>query len=182
VEINSISTDRILHASQSIFPLTMLPKSQLQTFLFHLLSQYCAANCIYGTADFPREAKIPVPTFGYDGLTGPLNWYGLNKATNFLCNLGTNQSPIVLNGSIATVPGSILNLTVKDYPNGAEFENLGTTLEVIAEGNLTYSGKTFPLSQFHFHTPSEHYIDREFYPMEWHWVFQTPSGRLICTH
>jgi carbonic anhydrase len=53
--------------------------------------------------------------------------------------------------------GADVQLTVNDMPDGAEFENLGTTIEVITQGGtLTVAGKTFELQQFHFHLPSEH--------------------------
>jgi carbonic anhydrase len=64
---------------------------------------------------------------------------------------------------------------VPDYPSRAEFENLGTNFEVVVNGTLVdgKSNTTLNLAQFHFHTPSEHQIDDEFYPMEMHWVFES---------
>jgi carbonic anhydrase len=138
--------------------------------------QHASANCAYGTMDFPREPQVPVSTFGYDYLIGPLNWFGLNQTANGLCNTGKTQSPIILNSSIPTVPGSSISVSIVDYPSGAEFENLGTNVEVVVNGSLTDGSKTFKLAQFHFHSPSEHRIEREFYPMEGHFVFQA-SGK-----
>lgn len=55
------------------------------------------------------------------------------------------------------IPASELTIDVPDFAEGTEFENLGTTVEVIAKGGtLAFSGKTFALQQFHFHLPSEH--------------------------
>jgi len=64
---------------------------------------------------------------------------------------------------------------VVDYPCGAEFENLGTNVEVVVNGTLVdgNSNTTFKLAQFHFHTPAEHRVNSEFYPMEMHWVFES---------
>jgi hypothetical protein len=133
------------------------------------------ANCAHGTSAFPRLPNISVSTFGYDALRGPLNWYGLNKTANIACEKGTNQSPIVVNSTISTVQGSTLNWTVQDYPDGAEFENLGTNVEVVVNGSLVdmISGISYSLAQFHFHTPAEHRVNDEFYPMEMHWVFES---------
>ncbi|CAH0054007.1 unnamed protein product [Clonostachys solani] len=132
-----------------------------------------SAACNYGTADFPREPNVPIGAFGYTGLDGPLNWYSLNKSANILCAEGHFQSPINLNSSIPVAPGNrSLTLNITSYAEGAEFENLGTTLEVPANGTFTTANNTYNLAQFHFHTPSEHRIDLEYYPMELHFVFQ----------
>ncbi|KAJ9610026.1 hypothetical protein H2200_006356 [Cladophialophora chaetospira] len=139
------------------------------------LASSVAANCAYGTSAFPRLPNVTVSTFGYDALKGPLNWFGLNKTANFACEEGSHQSPIVINSTIATVDGSTLTWTVQDYPDGAEFENLGTNVEVIVNGSLvdSNSGVEYSLAQFHFHTPAEHRVNDEFFPMEMHWVFES---------
>jgi len=54
----------------------------------------------------------------------------------------------------------------------AEFENLGTTLETIVDGTTTFAGKEFKLKQFHMHTPSEHRINDEYFPLEVHMVHE----------
>lgn len=125
--------------------------------------------CNYGTSSFAREPSVPVSTFGYTGLQGPLNWYGLN-ATNALCAKGDTQSPINL-ASASTIVDHV-TLKIPSYPKGAVFENLGTNVEVVVNGSLVDNGKTYNLAQFHFHTPGEHKIDLEFYPMETHFVFE----------
>jgi carbonic anhydrase len=53
-----------------------------------------------------------------------------------------------------------------------EFENLGTTIEVLANGTTSIAGSDFQLVQFHMHTPSEHHIDGEYHPLEVHMVHQ----------
>jgi carbonic anhydrase len=63
----------------------------------------------------------------------------------------------MVDGVFSLLQGSDIELTVNDMPDGAEFENLGTTVEVITQGgSLAVAGKTFELQQFHFHLPSEH--------------------------
>jgi carbonic anhydrase len=132
----------------------------------------CACN--YGTSHFPRAVSVPVNHFSYVGLSGPLNWYGLNKSANAMCALGMNQSPIDIGNSSGTsvASGTSIQLSIPDYPSGTIFENLGTTVEVVVNGSLVDAGKTYALKQFHFHTPSEHRIDDEYSPMEVHFVFQ----------
>jgi carbonic anhydrase len=67
----------------------------------------------------------------------------------------------------------------------AEFENLGTTVEVIANGSTEFANTTFNLKQFHFHSPSEHRINDEYFPLEMHMVHQSAGkfgllGSIIC--
>jgi len=135
-----------------------------------------SANCVYGTSTFPRREQVKVSTWGYDALKGPLNWYGLNETANYACDKGSKQSPIIIDSTVSVLSAStITNFSVVDYPCGAEFENLGTNVEVVVNGTLVdgNSNTTFKLAQFHFHTPAEHRINSEFYPMEMHWVFES---------
>ena len=62
---------------------------------------------------------------------------------------------------------------ILDIPQQAvEFENLNTTIEVVVNGTTTFGGSQFRLAQFHMHTPSEHRINREYFPLEVHMVHQ----------
>ena len=113
--------------------------------------------------------KIAVSTFGYAGLQGPLNWAGLDAA-NSACALSKVQSPINIDDTIASAKEAPV---VKiDSVQSAEFENLGTTVEVIVNGTTTFGGKDFSLRQLHFHTPSEHRIADEYFPLEMHMVHE----------
>lgn len=145
---------------------------QSLAFLALLGSAKCA--CSYGTSHFPRLPSVPVNKFSYVGLSGPLNWYGLNQTANALCALGKNQSPIDIGNSSMTyvAKGNSIQLNIPEYPSGAKFENLGTNVEVVVNGSLVDASKTYALAQFHFHTPSEHRVDDEHYPMEMHLVFE----------
>ena len=63
----------------------------------------------------------------------------------------------------------------------AEFENVGTTVEVVMEGKgakTTISGKEFELKQFHFHSPSEHTVDGEHFPLEMHMVHEAADASI----
>jgi carbonic anhydrase len=146
------------------------------------LASLAAAICDHGTTFYPRAVDtVPVATFGFNDVTGPLNWHGLKKE-NEACALGKAQSPINVDTSvIKAVSGKTLGFNVDAYPHGAEFENLGSTVEVIANGTLLREGKKYALKQFHFHTPSEHRIDSEYYPMEVHFVFQADGERALST-
>ncbi|KAI8632746.1 carbonic anhydrase [Xylariaceae sp. FL1651] len=126
----------------------------------------------------PREEgseTVPVASFGYFGSGGPLMWHRLDAA-NALCATGKYQSPInMVPESFTLVPGSNLTVTLPaDLPQGATFENLGSTIEVVMEGlggSLLFDGLDYNLTQFHFHHPSEHVNNGVSMPMEMHMVF-----------
>ncbi|GAP87149.1 putative carbonic anhydrase [Rosellinia necatrix] len=124
-----------------------------------------------------REAgeTVPTATFGYFGAGGPVLWHHLSAA-NELCASGTNQSPInMVQGSFTLSPASDLAVSLPDtVAEGATFENLGSTIEVVMEGQggtLQLDDVEYELLQFHFHHPSEHVDNGVSMPMEMHMVF-----------
>ncbi|GAO16039.1 hypothetical protein UVI_02053850 [Ustilaginoidea virens] len=139
------------------------------------------ASCGYGTILQPREdGAVKVNKFGYFGATGPASWKALDPAANSLCETGQFQSPVnLIQGQYTVVPGADVQLDIPDLPEGAEFENLGTTVEVIATGgNMSFGGVDYSLRQFHFHTPSEHLDNGVSMDMEMHMVWQAPGGQV----
>ncbi|OBT72848.1 hypothetical protein VF21_08073 [Pseudogymnoascus sp. 05NY08] len=96
---------------------------------------------------------------------------------NVLCATGQNQSPIdMVDGVFQTLTAADVKLQINDMPEGTEFENLGTTIEVVSKGGtLEAGGKTYEFKQFHFHLPSEHLDNGTSIAMEMHMVFQTPE-------
>ena len=56
--------------------------------------------------------------------------------------------------------------------DSAQFSNLGSTVQVFLDGTTIVLGKEYSLLQYHFHTPSEHYINGEYFPLEMHMVNQ----------
>ncbi|KAK0617508.1 alpha carbonic anhydrase [Immersiella caudata] len=138
------------------------------------------ASCAYGTHLQPRaEGEVKVNTFGYTGQIGPLNWHALDAA-NGACLTGRQQSPIdMVAGSFNMIPSSELALDIPDFTAGTEFENLGTTVEVIAKGGtLGFGSKSFTLQQFHFHLPSEHLDNGTSQAMEMHMVWQSEQQEI----
>ncbi|KAI1506031.1 alpha carbonic anhydrase [Biscogniauxia marginata] len=124
--------------------------------------------------DKREEGVVPISTFSGTGLTGPLLWDQLDAA-NAVCATGTTQSPIDMVPEVFTlVEGSNVTLDFAEVPGGAEFENLGSTVEVVMEehgSSLLLDGLNYTLQQFHFHNPSEHLDNGTKLPMEMHMVF-----------
>ncbi|EEB90016.1 hypothetical protein MPER_11835, partial [Moniliophthora perniciosa FA553] len=138
-----------------------------------------SANCSHGTSVHRRqvteEGTVEVSKFGYSGTQGPVNWAQLDPA-NAQCATSKVQSPIVLDNTISKA-ASAPKVVIENVEE-AEFENLGTTLETIVTGTTTFEGKDFTLQQFHLHTPSEHRINEEYFPLEMHMVHEAEDGSI----
>ena len=82
-----------------------------------------------------------------------------------------SQSPVNV-----TTPGKKAKHKVEfKYVSSHEVvKNLGHTVELMYDKGsaIVFDEKKYQLVQFHFHTPSEHKIDTEHYPMEVHLVHQ----------
>ncbi|QDS77878.1 hypothetical protein FKW77_000379 [Venturia effusa] len=123
-----------------------------------------------------NQKTAEVSKFGYSGAVGPLLWQTLTEE-NSACEKGENRSPINIDSSIQkAICAPKIHIPQIER---AEFENLGTTIEVIVNGTTEFANKTFSLKQFHFHSPSEHCIDEEFFPLEMHMVHQFADGNFI---
>ncbi|EZF30621.1 hypothetical protein H109_03956 [Trichophyton interdigitale MR816] len=155
-----------------------------QIAAFAALITSASASCSWRTFLEPYSASsaghVPVSTFNYTGEGGPLHWTGLNPTANWQCGYDSTQSPIAIDSQ--TIRYARKGSVKIDIPTArmADFENLGSTVEVPASGKLTVKGKVYNLVQFHFHTPSEHRIDEEYSPMEIHFVFQRVKEKSIA--
>ncbi|KAG5659541.1 hypothetical protein HG530_015232 [Fusarium avenaceum] len=153
-----------------------------QLLLLGALASEALASCAYGTLLHPRAegGAVEVNTFGYTGKIGPTNWVGLDPQANALCSTGVNQSPIdMAAGANAIIPASQLGLSIPDMLEGTEFENLGTTVEVVAgQGTMKFANTSFTLQQFHFHLPSEHLDAGKSMAMEMHMVWESEDSKI----
>jgi carbonic anhydrase len=182
------------------FPVSGIAAYSILKMLFNtlLFASTASATCLHGLSMFKRAAgsengTVEVNTFGYGPQDGPFNWASL-APENEACKAGKNQSPINIGtepadltkrnviihkracinetSSDATI-GAAADRPVVDIPDQAvEFENLGTTIEVVVNGTTSFNGTDFRLVQFHMHTPSEHHINDEYFPLEVHMVHQ----------
>ncbi|KAJ5663054.1 hypothetical protein N7507_003785 [Penicillium longicatenatum] len=137
-----------------------------------------SASCLHGTSLMPRAADgtVDINPYNYTNTGGPMVWYGLDSA-NVACSTGKHQSPIdVVTDDIDYASAGSVHFHVPNA-NNAKFENLGSGLEVVlTNGTLVTKNNSYKLAQFHFHTPSEHRINEEHYPMESHFVFENTAG------
>lgn len=138
----------------------MLPPLFFSSFLL-LAFSFTASGCLY------KRAEVP---YTYTGETGHILWHSLTPSYS-KCATGKEQSPVDVTSQFPYAQNTTLL-----YPSAAEFqmENNGHTIQVTPKKDLfaMLSGRKFKLLQFHFHVPSEHRLDNEFFPMEVHFVHQ----------
>ena len=110
-----------------------------------------------------------------------MNWVSLDPEANSLCGTGTRQSPTDLEGDeVEIIEGSELTIEIPDMLDGPTLQNIGTTVEVPAEGGtLSLDDQEFAFQQFHFHLPSEHLDEGRSRAMEMHMVFEGDEGHLV---
>lgn len=116
------------------------------------------------------------PHWGYTGTGSASNWGSLDE-TYHACKDGMKQSPVNIN---KFMQGQMPPLEISYKASPLAVANNGHTIQVNMEPGSTLSldGKTYTLAQFHFHTPSEHYLDGAPYPMEAHFVHKAEDGSL----
>jgi carbonic anhydrase len=126
--------------------------------------------------DEPKEKEAPHKEvhWTYTGDTGPARWASLD--TKWAACSGAAQSPIDLE-----LQASKARPITFDYkPTAASVVDNGHTLQVNLEAGsrITIEDAAFDLVQFHVHTPSEHTIAGESFPMEVHLVHKDKDGKL----
>ncbi len=112
----------------------------------------------------------------YSGDTGADNWAKL-APEYAACGIGVNQSPINIEKAISA---ELTPLQHNYQSRGTTIVNNGHTVQInmSAGGWLRAEGEDFQLVQVHFHSPSEHQVNGELFPLEGHFVHQNSSGAL----
>jgi len=117
------------------------------------------------------------PRYSYCGYSGPAQWPNIAIPDKKNECGGERQSPINL-PKLTPTPGPLIRV---DYVAGeATILNTGHDIEVTPAGDagkITIGDKdVYKLVKFHFHVPSEHYIDGAEQPAEMHIVHQRIEG------
>lgn len=140
--------------------------------LKNVLHLSLAASLIYSGMSIAGAAE-----WSYSGDTGPEHWGDLSPAYS-ACKLGQEQSPIDLVNASDNEELPALKHKFEDVP--LSVVNNGHTIQVnVNNGSFTKSerGKQ-RLLQFHFHSPSEHTLNGQAYPLEAHFVHVDDAGVL----
>jgi carbonic anhydrase len=139
-------------------------------------------SCFAGLAVLVTMAAMPFAWasegthWTYEGEEGPEHWGELSEEFD-ICAKGKNQSPIDLVAEIHTdLPELIFDYT---KPGNLVETNTGHAIQdtVNPDNFLVFGDERYELKQFHFHSPSEHLVNGEAFPMEAHFVHQDQNGR-----
>ncbi|VAV82325.1 Carbonic anhydrase, alpha class [hydrothermal vent metagenome] len=117
------------------------------------------------------------PHWSYEGKYGPSHW-GTMLSEYSACGKGKRQSPI----NITRASEAELSPLKFKYRKSKSLTilNNGHAIQINQrKGSLLYlDGTEFDLLQVHFHSPSEHNVDGESFPMEAHFVHADKDGNL----
>jgi carbonic anhydrase len=125
------------------------------------------------------QAQWKTP-WDYDGARGPDHWGELDPAYA-VCETGKEQSPIdIRNTKKANLPA--LRFEDKSGPLRYLINN-GHTIRVNYHGqpgrdSLIVGDKRYQLTQFHFHRPSEEYIQGKPHDMVLHLMYEAGDGKV----
>lgn len=112
----------------------------------------------------------------YTDAVAPERWAQANP-DYAACDAGSMQSPIAL--SEANAMGEVKIATSYGMTNGTlQLGQHKVQVDAPAGMGMISGGKLFNLVQVHFHTPSEHTIDGERFPLTAHFVHATADGTL----
>lgn len=136
--------------------------------------------CLAGSVQ-AASGEAGAPGWGYSCAEGaPFVWGRLAPAYA-LCDEGKAQSPIDVSTSGA-LRRALPPLAPAFGATDLEVVHDGHTVkaEVPADAaRLRVGTRTYRLVQFHWHTPSEHWVDGERHPMELHMVHADENGLLV---
>lgn len=136
---------------------------------------------LVGVAGPGSAAEEGEPGWGYDCAEGaPFVWGRLAPAYA-LCGEGRAQSPIDVS-TTGAVKKALPPLAPAYGRSDLQVVNDGHTVKAevpVDAARLRVGERTYRLVQFHWHTPSEHWVDGELYPMELHLVHADENGLLV---
>ena len=143
-----------------------------ETNIWHQLAGFLSIFLIMPASLADEESH-----WSYSGADGPEQWDDLSP-DNIMCSQGKNQSPIDLSGTVdADLPELDFNYA---NPGRTGEINNGHTIQINFKpcNFATISGQQYEVIQGHFHSPSEHRVNGNLYPMEIHLVHANEGGDL----
>ncbi|CAN8285559.1 unnamed protein product [Cochlearia groenlandica] len=119
-------------------------------------------------------------TYERNKLNGPEKW-GKLKPEWKMCGKGEMQSPIdLMNKRVKIV--SHLGMLTRDYkPSNATLKNRGHDIMLKfgkGSGSIKINGSEYHLLQLHWHSPSEHTLNRKRFALELHMVHESKNGSM----
>jgi carbonic anhydrase len=124
----------------------------------------------------PAASAAADRRWSYSGADGPEQWGSLDS-DYALCRSGQKQSPLDL---VSATSSDLPNPQLAYVATDARETNDGHTVQVDLRpgSSLVLDGIPYQLLQLHFHSPSEHTVDGQSFPVEVHLVHRSDTGAL----
>ena len=135
--------------------------------------------------DIAKEEKksneVHTTHWSYKGKTGPEHWGDMNP-DYAVCTKGKEQSPINIETSHVIEDEKMVDPVIHYKPTVVSLSNNGHTIQAnpsTLDNSIVVDNKDYKLTQFHFHTPSEHQFNGQNFDMEIHFVHQDENNQLV---
>lgn len=125
-------------------------------------------------------AAYETVNFTYSGAHGPGMWGSLSPQYR-LCSEGKRQSPVKIVNADAEYNPELIRLSRNYRPSNATLVDNRYNIALRYDedvGCVVVEGKKYSLIQMHWHSPSEHTIDGESFPVELHLVHKSVDGNI----
>lgn len=122
-----------------------------------------------------QKVETAPPHWTYEGEEGPSHWDELDES--YAACGGLYQSPIDIASSAQE---DLANISLHYQPSEVSILNNGHTVQVNYDAGsyIEMDGARYDVTQFHYHTPSEHSIDGRSFAAEFHIVHKSADGKL----
>lgn len=153
-----------------------MASSSSHLIIMSLLISFLSVNLLLLPSTFVSAEMPEGKKFNY---SNPKEWGELHPDFA-LCSSGKQQSPIDIVDTETVLNKTLSRLSRVYRIDNATLVNTGHTIEVEVKGysKLKIDGKKYKLTQFHWHTPSEHRLNGALYPAELHLVHASSDGSL----
>lgn len=146
------------------------------------------ALVVYYTMDTTEQAPVENEEqltvkdvyWSYDGESGPNEWVNVDAAYE-ACGRGELQSPINIEISDVVEEKVGEDIQLKYEEELFEIENNGHTIEANStstDNSMIINNKEYKLTGIHFHSPSEHQLNGQYFDMEAHLFHESEKGEL----
>lgn len=151
-------------------------RTTLLISLLTLLVAGCQPVMPETTAPAAEHAEAHPPHWGYEGENGPAHWGELDSSFA-ACAQGMEQSPVDIASPSAE---DLANIVFTYQPSTLRVLNNGHTVQANYDAGsyMELDGHRYEVLQFHYHAPSEHTINGQSFPAEFHIVHKDAENKL----
>lgn len=146
------------------------------------VSVFAATEVAAQNADYSRYVSPWKTPWDYEGLRGAEHWSELDPAYG-ICNRGKEQSPVDIRhpqkSKLPALRFDYATEAVNYVINNAHTVRVNYHDPAGRGSYLVVGNKRYQLTQFHFHRPSEEYVNGKPYDMVLHLMHQGADGEIL---